>query len=144
MTSITIDRNDSPKFYFSFQDIYGQALTIDAEDLVELKYSVYRQISGKLYPVEGYVDVAIPSENWKSEPAEYPSNIVGVSRNGTGYNLELFPYTNVEGEWESPFSLANATYYLTATIAYYMNDSALTGEALYRRSISVKVATGSV
>lgn len=144
MLSLTIERNDAPKFYFSFQDIYGEALSIAAEDLVELRYTVARMVAGNLYDIEDYVDVDIPRENWRSEPAEYPSNIVGVGTRGQGYNLELFPYTNVGGEWKSPFAITNTVYYLTATIAYYMSDSALTDAALYRRSISVKVTTGSV
>lgn len=144
MLSMAIDRNDSPKFYFSFQDIYGNALEIEPEDLVELTYSVSRMVSGTLYPIDGYTDVAIPIENWRNTPAEYPSKIVGVSSSAAGYNLELFPYTNVDGQWKSPFAIKNTTYYLTATIAYYMSDVALQDAALYRRSISVKVTTGSV
>lgn len=144
MLSISIDKNDSPKFYFSFQDIYGEALSIEPEDLVELKYSVSRLSAGRVFPVEGYTNVDIPIDNWKSVPAEYPSNIAGLTSRSGGYNLELFPYTEVNGEWESPFSLANTTYYLTATIAYYMTDDALEESALYRRSYSVKVVTGSV
>ena len=94
--------------------------------------------------MENYESVDVPIANWKSVPAEYPSNIVGVSRSGAGYNLELFPYSNENGEWKSPFSEPNTVYYLAATIAYYMSDSALTDEALFRRSISVRITTGSV
>ena len=61
MLSLSIDRNDSPKFYFSFQDIYGNALEIEPEDLVELTYTVSRMVSGTLYPIDGYTDVAIPT-----------------------------------------------------------------------------------
>lgn len=144
MLSLSIDRNDSPKFYFSFQDIYGNALEIEPEDLVELTYTVSRMVRGALYPLEDYTDVPIPTDNWRNSPAEFPAKIVGVSSSTDGYNLELFPYTNVDGNWKSPFSITNTTYYLTATIAYYMSDVALQDAALYRRSISVKVTTGSV
>ena len=144
MLSLSIDRNDSPKFYFSFQDIYGNALAIEREDLVELKYSVSKMVAGRLYPVENYENLDIPIANWKSEPEPYPRNIVGTSASGAGYNLELFPYSNENGEWKSPFSEPNTVYYLAATIAYYMSDPALTDAALFRRSISVKITTGSV
>lgn len=141
MTTITIKTNDSPKFYFSFKDIYGEPLEINATDFTVLKYSVSRKIANSLYPVEGYADVAIPASNWKNPPEEYPASVVGVGESSTVYNLELFPYTKVDGKWTSPFSLRNETYCLTVSLAYYMSDDALDGTAIYERSESVTIKT---
>ena len=144
MFSISINTNDSPKLYFAFFDIYGNVLNVAATDLIELKYSVSRVVSGKQYALDDFTDVEIPLDNWHSESAPFPSNIKGVSASSGGYNLELFPYYNKDGVWTSPFTLTNSTYYLTVYIAYYMSDAALEESAVYKRSVTVAITTGSV
>ena len=144
MLSISINTNDSPKLYFAFFDIYGHALNVAATDLIELKYSVTRVVAGRQYAVDDFTDVVIPLDNWHAEPASYPSNIKGVSSSSGGYNLELFPYYNKDGVWASPFTQTNSTYYLTVYLSYYMSDVALDESAVYRRSVTVAISTGSV
>lgn len=145
MLNVTVDVKDSPKFYVQIRDIYGGALRIPISDVIEMKYSVAKLVNGQAYPLEKYADVEIPSTCWHEEPASYPTTIqgVGASSKDIGYTLEVFPYKNVGGEWESPFSEQNTTYKVTFTVAYFMEDSALEGSALFRRNFSVKVTTNA-
>ena len=145
MLNVTVDVKDSPKFYVGFRDIYGETLRIPTSDVIEIKYSVAKLVNGQAYPLEEYADVEVPSTCWHEEPASYPTTIqgVGASSKDSGYNLEVFPYRNVDGEWESPFSEQNTAYQVTFTVAYFMEDSALEGSALFRRNLSVKVTTSA-
>lgn len=146
MLSITIDLNDSPKFYAAFRDVNGNMLSIARDNIVELKYSVTKLVAGGRYPVENYTDVNIPITNWHETPGEYPSTIreIDSAQIPNGYNLEVFPYRNENGGWDSPFSEPYATYYLTVVVAYNMTDPALVGSALHRRYFTARIITGSM
>lgn len=145
MVSLTISPNDAPKLYFSFVDIYGDALSIDVNDLESRTYTVVRVVNGQQYPVEGFRDVVIPDYCWHNPAVSLPSNIQGMSAGGT-YTLELFPYKNVSGIWVSPFSVPNSTYYVFVNVTYHMTDDALGAgvEASLTKTVAVKVTTGTV
>ena len=147
--AIIINKGDSPKFYMYVRDIYGNDLGITRSDFTELKYTVYKYSGTTRQAVEGFTNITIPAENYYVQPQEYPSTIKGLSKDEieSGYNFTFFPYKVVQDNgvdvWASPFSDYNAVYDVVISMAYQMNDEALDGPALLKRTFSVSVQTRS-
>lgn len=147
--AIIIDKDDSPKFYMFVRDIYGNTLGATRSDFTELKYSIYKYVSGVRTAVDGFTNINISSDNYYTQPQQYPSTIKGLSNEEieSGYNLTFFPYKITQDNgvdvWSSPFSETNALYEIVVTMAYQMTDPALTGTALLKRNFTISVQTRS-
>ncbi len=146
MTTILVDANDSPKLYLQVKDIYGSLLEIPAQDVIDLKYSVYKLNGDERTVVQGFSNVPINKQTcyWETGQ-EYPSTIKGVSDLSSGYNLVVFPYKiatiNNEERWTSPFTEKSSTYEIVVSIEYLMEDPALSETSVYHRQVPVRIQT---
>ena len=146
MTIINLRRNDSPKLYFGFTDVYGKPFSPPFSELTELTYSVYQILQSRRVPVDGFINVPIPEACWHAEPDAYPKHIQGVpsSKLAEGYTLELYPFKKDENSdiWISPFTEPNTEYDVVVKLSYPMTDTALDGTNEYKREYVVRVVTG--
>ena len=146
-TTINLRRNDSPKLYFGFTDVYGKPFSPPFSALTELTYSVYQILQNRRVPIEGFIKIPIPESCWHPEPEAYPKKIQGVpsAKLAEGYTLELYPFKKDEtsGAWESPFTEANTSYDVVVRLSYPMTDAALDGTYDYKREYVVRVITGN-
>ena len=147
MDAINLRRNDSPKLYFGFTDVYGKPFSPPYSDLTELTYSVYQIMQGRRVPIEGFTNVTIPESCWHAEPGAYPKHVRGVSGSklAEGYTLELYPFRvdEASGAWISPFTEPATTYQVVVKLVYPMTDEALEGTFKYKRDYVVSIVTGN-
>lgn len=146
MTTITVKKDDSPKIYALLSDIYGAPLSLPSESIDSFKYSVYKIVSSKRIPVEGFTDVDIDLAScYHREPKQYPERISGINTSDMrlGYNVEVFPYRLTEVNdtpiWSSPFNVAGLQYEIDVTLRYYMTDVALSGSGYINKTFTVRV-----